>query len=562
MPIRMPSQLSSLPARPLKTPLLPAAMLLACSGVLAAPTSATGVTAEGGSRITQVKVYPGSATVERTARVPAGARSLTIRCLSPQLDVQSLQVQADAHVRIGESSVKVQDRDLDKECATPLDDQVRDAEDRVAASKAETDSLELATSYLRTVATVPPSEPHSGPGTPGSAAINSTTDTLRRSSQDLLLKLHQSKRRQEAAELALKELTEERNRIAGPKARTSTVTITLASDREGELRLSYQLRGPGWSPSYRAALDSTSGVVKFERLALVAQNTGEDWRNVQLALSTGQPTRSTAGRLPGPWTINVAPAQQFTTEMRATPAPAPMAASKVTLMSMGDAGAESMPAMPSFDVQVSDDAYATEFTVPQRITVPSGGQRITLSLGSLDARAQLVSRTSPGVEPAAYLIAQLSALPGVWPTAPVALYRDGAYVGQGRLDNNSDELSRTGLSFGRDERVVVTAEPQQQNSGSAGFTGANVERKVQHAYRVENRHQRPIALQVLDAAPVSQNEQIDVVSQYDPLPADKAWNRRPGLILWSETLAPGSSLRFTAAHTLRYPKDARLQESK
>lgn len=217
--------------------------------------------------------------------------------------------------------------------------------------------------------------------------------------------------------------------------------------------------------------------------------------------------------------------------------------------------------MPTFGVAIADGAYTTEFTVPQRITVPSGGQRVTLSLGTHDVRAQLVTRTAPAVEQAAYLVAQLPTLPGVWPTASVALYRDGAYVGQGSLNNNDDQLSRIGLSFGRDERVVVSAEPQQQNAGSAGFIGSNVERKVQHAYRVDNRHQRPVTLQVLEASPVSRNEQIEVKSQYEPAPADKEWNRRPGLVLWSETLAPASSQRFVATHTLRYPKEARLQES-
>ena len=33
------------------------------------------------SRIARVTVYPGSATVERVARVPAGARSITLGCL-------------------------------------------------------------------------------------------------------------------------------------------------------------------------------------------------------------------------------------------------------------------------------------------------------------------------------------------------------------------------------------------------------------------------------------------------------------------------------------------------
>ncbi|WP_313300645.1 DUF4139 domain-containing protein [Diaphorobacter sp.] len=515
---------------------------------------------EAASRITQVKLYPGSATVERTARVPAGARSFTFRCLPANIDTRSLQVQGDAALRIGEASIRTRERELDPLCISPLDTALREAQDQLATAKAETESLQLSETYLNTVAKIPPETRYAGPGTPGSAAINVTTEALRRSAQDVLQRLHHAKRKQEDAELRYQMVLKERDRVSNPQTRLSSVTVTLASDREAELRLSYQVRGPGWSPSYRATLDSANGKVKLERLALVAQNTGEDWNNVPLVLSTGQPTQRTAGRLPSQWTLDIQPPPtplKSNELMRMAPAaaPAPIAASA------GNSGADAAD-MPSFDVQTTDNAYATEFNVPQRITVPTGGQRITLTLGTQDAQAQLVTRTAPAVEPVAYLIAQLPVLPGVWPSASVALYRDSAYVGQGTLNNNDGDLARVGLSFGRDERIIVTTEPQQQNAASAGFIGSDTERKVEHAYRIDNRHQRSVELQVLEAAPVSRNQQIRVESQYTPQPADLQWNRQPGLVLWSQTLAPASSARFTATHTLRYPKDAILSESR
>ena len=113
---------------------------------------------------------------------------------------------------------------------------------------------------------------------------------------------HALTRRQEALERTLKPLTMERDRVAGQRARVVSVTVNLATERDAELRLSYQVRGPGWQPSYRATLDATKASVQLERLALVAQNSGEDWAGVQLTLSTGQPNRATQGRLPRPWT--------------------------------------------------------------------------------------------------------------------------------------------------------------------------------------------------------------------------------------------------------------------
>ncbi|RYF68550.1 MAG: DUF4140 domain-containing protein, partial [Comamonadaceae bacterium] len=86
------------------------------------------------SRIAQVKVYPGSATVERVARVQAGARSVTFACLPSGLDVQSLQVSADASVRVGQTSVLTEARAASAGCSTnELDGRIRGLEDQKAA---------------------------------------------------------------------------------------------------------------------------------------------------------------------------------------------------------------------------------------------------------------------------------------------------------------------------------------------------------------------------------------------------------------------------------------------
>ena len=542
--------------QPSRRSLISSAPTLAALLVAAwSPATQAQVAIEASSRIARVQLYPGSATVERVARVAPGARSVTFRCLPQGLDAASLQVSADAAVRVGESSVQVQDRDVAGGCASPLDERVREAQDQVATARAETDALELAHSYLKTVAGHAPSPTPAG--TPPTS-ISSTTETLRRSAQDTLQRLHQAQRRQEVAELALKAISAERDRLAGPRARVSTVTVTLAAEREAELRLTYQVRGPSWSPSYRATLDAATGQLRLERLALVAQSTGEDWNGVQLTLSTGQPTRATEGGLPRPWRLDVAP------PMAPQPAPMPAAASvgmmrsKAAFAAAPQAEMADAAELPSFDVAALHTGYASEFAVPQRIQVPSGGPRVTLSLGDTAVRTTLLTRVTPAVEAAGYLVAQFALPEGVWPTAPVALYRDGSYVGQGSLDTAA--LARTGLAFGRDERVRVLAEPLRENTGSAGLTGARTERVQQRAYSVENRYSAPLALQVLDAAPVSQNEQITVESRYEPAPTETAWNQQPGSVAWSQTLAPGATARFATAHTIRYPKELRLQE--
>ncbi|MNT41364.1 hypothetical protein D3C72_1777230 [compost metagenome] len=161
------------------------------------------------------------------------------------------------------------------------------------------------------------------------------------------------------------------------------------------------------------------------------------------------------------------------------------------------------------------------------------------------------------MDPSAFLVAEMAQPAGVWPAGPMQLYRDGNFVGQGRWNAPSD--AKLTLSFGRDELVRVQVEPERDNQGSGGFAGSRAERQVQRAYVVENRHRTPIAVQVLEAAPVSVDEQVRVTTRFAPQPAEQAWNKQPGLAMWRFDLDAGQTARVSADYTIGYPKDARLQ---
>jgi hypothetical protein len=106
----------------------------------------------------------------------------------------------------------------------------------------------------------------------------------------------------------------------------------------------------------------------------------------------------------------------------------------------------------------------------------------------------------------------------------------------------------------------VQAEPERDSQGTGGFVGSRAERRVQRSYVVENRHRMPITVQVLEAAPVSVDEQVRVASQFNPQPADLAFDKRPGLAVWVSDLDAGKTARFAADYTISYPKDAKLQQ--
>jgi uncharacterized protein (TIGR02231 family) len=225
---------------------------------------------------------------------------------------------------------------------------------------------------------------------------------------------------------------------------------------------------------------------------------------------------------------------------------------------MQDASKRKREDAPLFDVTVFNGSYATEYGVPQTVDVPSSGQRVAMALGQHEDSAKLFARTSPRVDASAFLVAEMAQPAGVWPAGALQLYRDGAFVGNGQWNHSKD--ARLTLSFGRDELVRVEAEPERDSQGTGGFVGTRAERKVQRAYVVENRHRTPVAVQILEAAPVSVDDQVRVATQFMPQPTETAWKQQPGVALWTVDLNAGQSARVAADYTISYPKEARLQE--
>ena len=526
-----------------------AALVAITSTALAAGTPATPA-----STIRAVTLYPGVASVERVLHLPAGSTQAVFACLPAQLDPRSLQVRSDRSVRIGEVNVQTLERRIATGCDSAVAERIRSAQDDVARAQAEVQGLELAHTWLTTQAGAAPGTQ----GLPPPPQIGAQAQALRRSAVDTLTQLARAQRTLEERQQALERIQAEQGSVQSEQV--AMVRVTLASANAADIHLHYQVRGPSWGPSYRARLNTETATVELERLALVAQTTGEDWRGVALTLSTGQPLAASQGPLPRPWTLDVPPPPTAQAEMNM--AGAPMVALSAPAPALRKAASADAAPLPSFEAVATEGAYATQFALPQKVSIPSGGERVTLSLSAEQVPAVLVARTTPMREPHAWLVAQLPKLSGDWPAGPMALERDQANVGQTRFDPQSSDFERLGLSFGRDDRIVVRTEPVKELTDTAGFMQGRSERSIEHRFSVENRHRQPIVLQVLEAAPVAKNAAIRVQSSFSPNATSTEWNGQPGFVLWEQELEAQASKAFSAKYTISTEKGTQVYEQR
>ncbi|HEY8880784.1 MAG TPA: mucoidy inhibitor MuiA family protein [Roseateles sp.] len=504
------------------------------------------------SRIDEVLVYPGGAQVTRLATVAAGARELVLNCLTARFDPDSLQITAPEGVNLGPVQIETLPRERAPECARGLlDEQLRKLEGQRDQLNAESSALETSLGYLKALGS------GEARGTPA-AGISATSETIRKTAQDALLRQAQIRRQLEDLERQIAPLQGERERLAGANPQWRSLRLRLSTAREAELKLSYRVTQAGWAPSYRALLDTASGALSLERLAQVSQQSGEDWKNIKLRLSTAQATPRVGVGMPPPWQLDLYRPQPAQAEARAlyAPKPAPAPAPQMVTVT-GARVALQEPELERFDLSVFQGSHATEFTLPLRVNIDSGTQRASLALGQEKLQAKVIARVQPQSEAAAYLVADVAPPAGSWPRGAMQLVRDGALVGNSSLNVATGE-ERLELPFGRDDGVRVKVEPEQRNAANTGFIGTRAEHRYGRAWVVENRHAAAVTLQLVEAAPVSQHEDIKVQTQFTPAPTTQSWRKQPGLVLWEQPLAAGQSQRFTAEYVISAPKEAQV----
>lgn len=83
------------------------------------------------------------------------------------------------------------------------------------------------------------------------------------------------------------------------------VMIEPNGEGEFELEISYVVGRASWKPLYDMRVDTASQQINLNYLAEIHQNTGEDWSNVLLTLSTAKPGLGTLPPKLDPWYVDV-----------------------------------------------------------------------------------------------------------------------------------------------------------------------------------------------------------------------------------------------------------------
>jgi uncharacterized protein (TIGR02231 family) len=535
---------------------LPVACVLIVAGLV--PLSAAELDVR--SAIDAVTVYPDGATVTRliTVDLPQGDTTLIARDFPPGLDASSLRVEGETAARVTIGAIDARAPRAERPPTAP------ELEKRWQALKDERAALEDqigAEAARKRFAERFASETPFGLGDKGEArpiadwrlAFGAVAEEIRSANNAIReLKLKQRELDEELARV-------DRALQANP-ARKMEVRIDLAADAgsRATFRVSYTVRGARWAPLYDARLDTGTRerkpALELIRRAEIVQQTGEDWSDVALAVSTVRTAKGGSGPELRPLVVRYAEPASALKGSRVMQERAAL---------RDDRTAENMPAFAPASAPVQEQEAAIEtggyqalFRVPGRVTVATNEGAKSLRISTATIAPDLLVRAAPALDETAYLEASLkNAEEAPLLAGRVSLYRDGIFVGRGALAlTPKDETLR--LGFGADEKVKVARVLTRRLEGSAGIISSAKTDEREFKTTVRSGHSRPIRIVVEDQIPTSEIAEIQVEMLPGTTPPNERDVRdRRGVLAWSFDAAPGEAKEIKLGWRLRWPGD-------
>jgi uncharacterized protein (TIGR02231 family) len=517
------------------------------------------------SAIDTVTVYPDGATVTRVIAVdlPSGDSTLIAKDFPLGLDTSSIRVEGEGGAKLTIGTIDARTPRAAPVNLPELDKRIEALNDQRADLQGAIDSANARRKFAEHFAEASPA----GIGDKGEArpiaewrtAFATVGEEI--ASADTAVRDATRKMREIDRQIAQLEV----ERKAKPPSKLEVrMDIAAPAATKATLRVTYNVRNARWLPLYDARLDTGAKdrkpQLELVRRAEVTQSTGEDWSNVTLGVSTVRIGRGGSApelnslvaqypQLPRPRALG-------SLSDSAMPAAAPMQQRKMETSAAKAADDIRERAEEQQAVAEIGDFQAT-YKIPGRVSLGAAEGAKSLRIASVTVPADLTVRAAPVMDPTAFLEASFkqaddtSLLPG-----KVAIYRDGTFVGRGKLSPSAkDDIVR--LGFGADDKVRIERAVLKRNEGSAGLlvtTSKTDERSFKTTIR--NGHDFPIKVAIEDQLPISESEDIlvEMLPATTPPTASNIRDRR-GVLEWSFDAKPGEVKDINFAWRIRWPKD-------
>lgn len=374
---------------------------------------------------------------------------------------------------------------------------------------------------------------------------------------------------------------------------TSEIHLVLEAPRamRTDIEVHYVVRDAGWAAIYDLESGNLNAPIQLKYKALAFNNTGIDWNNVKLTLSTADPLQTAKQPALAVWNLSEYSSDQLnaisnlsvtngnaisngyndksidTWNMMTNDITSQQAEVQRILGADWNAQVDYETALyrryqaDRVNAPVANNAtfevpgINVDFPIAAPYTIPSDKKPYAIDIDTFSLPVTYKYYAAPKLDKDAFLLAQIVGWEDLnLVSGPVNIYQGRKYIGQSTLDirNLSDTLS---VSLGRDKDVVVTR-LKVKGKTSNQLLGGTKRASVAYNISVRNNHEQPISILIEDQVPISNDKEVIVT--VDELGGATLAEKIGGLS-WEMTLQPAETKTIEFGFSIKYPKYKAVQ---
>jgi len=314
-----------------------------------------------------------------------------------------------------------------------------------------------------------------------------------------------------------------------------------------DFSINYLTANANWKPFYDLRANSISAPIEMMYKAQVVQNTGIDWKQVKLTLSSGNPNQNNQAPILSSWFLRYGHEQEYGSLNDAKM----NTLNEVVVVQGYNARKAKAEASISNYTTIQENQLNISFDIDIPYDILSNGKAHSVALKEINLPATYKYYAAPRVEKEAFLLAEISdyskynLLQG-----EANIIFEGMYVGKTFINPNqtSDTLN---LSMGRDKKISIKREKVVDKSGTK-FLSSKKEQTFTFDITVRNNKKEAVQLLLKDQYPLSSDKEIEIeLKESDGAKI----NTETGILTWDLNLKPNETKKIRISYKVKFPKD-------
>lgn len=304
--------------------------------------------------------------------------------------------------------------------------------------------------------------------------------------------------------------------------------VSSDSSEDVNLDIKYSIRDAFWKPYYDVLIPDINSKAQLLYKAMVRQNSGLDWKNVELHLVSGYPNVKKTIPSLSEWSL-------FYQEPLIASAPG----IKINQAENYNSGRTSAVAevkvaeVAVLGSNVSRNQLNVAYDLKDLYTILSNNQDNSINLDRTEIPATYTYYSIPKVDRTVYLIAELDNLDKYnLINAEANVIFENTNVGKTTLNAENTDTKLL-LTLGDDKRISAKREMIKDKTMEKSISSSNKEQQFAYQFTIRNNKSEKVKLRIKDRIPVSQDKQI-IITLVNK--GGASYNEETGELIWEITL--------------------------